>query len=500
MKHSIRHMALFCLGTLICSAVSAQRAEWYTTTEAQPMTRSRITLKSKATTDPLIHIDTQAQGPVFRTWGTTFNEMDWAALQLLTPQEREQILHNLFAPDGDLRFTGGRIGMNANDYALSWYSCDEVDGDFQLHYFNIDRDRQHIIPFIHAAQQHQPALTFWASPWSPPSWMKINHHYAVQSNPKNDLSPQLDRLLFEDGDRSVNEQVNPDKNLFPRRLTVNDYLIQDPRYLQTYANYFCRFIDEYAKENIPITMVMYQNEAYSYTPYPGCPWTPEGAIRFNMEYLAPTLQRQHPEVALYMGTFNTNRHDNVSQILSDPRMPANVKGVGIQWEGRQILPRLRRQFPQWEYICSESECGWGSFDWGAAEHTFELINHYLGHGCTQYYNWNAILCDQGESVWGWKQNALIQVNSQTRTFRYAPEYYAYMHYSRYIPSGSTLLGFKPEGADRMPVLAARTPQGQTVVVAANFNGEARSATIQVGRKYIETTLPAHSFHTFVVAR
>ena len=48
----------------------------------------------------------------------------------------------------------------ANDYARSWYSCDEVEGDFELRYFNINRDKQTIIPFIRAAQKYNPNLTF----------------------------------------------------------------------------------------------------------------------------------------------------------------------------------------------------------------------------------------------------------------------------------------------------------------------------------------------------
>ena len=35
-----------------------------------------------------------------------------------------------------------------------------------------------------------------------------------------------------------------------------------------------------------------------------------------------------------------------------------------------------------------------------------------------------ILTDKGESPWGWKQNALIRVDSEKRTFVYTPEYYA----------------------------------------------------------------------------
>ena len=48
--------------------------------------------------------------------------------------------------------------------------------------------------------------------------MKVNDHYAVQSNPYNDMDKRMDYLLFGDDDRSVNEQVNPDKNLFPAGL------------------------------------------------------------------------------------------------------------------------------------------------------------------------------------------------------------------------------------------------------------------------------------------
>ena len=84
-------------------------------------------------------------------------------------------------------------------------------------------------------------------------------------------------------------------------------------------------------------MVIYQNEAYSYTPYPGCPWTAEGTIRFNRDYLAPTLRRNHPEVKLYIGTFNTNRQDHVEKVLGDAGLRDCIDGVAFQWEGREIL-------------------------------------------------------------------------------------------------------------------------------------------------------------------
>ena len=66
-------------------------------------------------------------------------------------------MDDLFSPDGDLRFTRGRVSMNCNDYGSSWYSCDEVPGDLELRYFNIERDKRGIIPLIRAAQKHQDA-------------------------------------------------------------------------------------------------------------------------------------------------------------------------------------------------------------------------------------------------------------------------------------------------------------------------------------------------------
>lgn len=444
-------------------------------------------------------IDADVESPIvtFKKWGTTFNEQDWKALCMLSRNEQDEILHNAFSPDGQLKLNMGRISMNANDYALSWFSCSDVQGDFELKYFNIERDKLTIIPYIRAAQKYNPDMTFWMSPWSPPAWMKINNHYAVQSSKFSDMDPKLDRLLYCDDDRSDNEQVNPDKNLFPRRLAVQDYMIQSPRYLQCYADMFCRFIDLYAEQDINIGMIMYQNEAYSYTPYPGCPWTSEGILRFNMEYLAPTLRDKHPEVDLYLGTFNTNRYDHVKGLLEDPRMPSNIKGVGFQWEGGQILPRIRKEYPDYTYVSSESECGWGSFDWPAAEHTFHLINHYLGNGCSEYNNWNLILCDQGESAWGWRQNALIRVNSANRTFEYAPEYYSYRHYCSFIGNGAKILTTKASGDEKTPTLIALTPDNKYVVVAGNFSDKPRSVSVKLNKKYLNVTLNPHSMNTFI---
>lgn len=328
LKSTARCVTVLLSMLLSASVAPAQTFTHYETNDSLSWGK-KAHVKAQAISKSRLVVETDSDHPItiFRQWGTTFNEQDWRALCMLTRDEQDEILSRAFSLDGELGFSMGRISMNANDYALDWYSCSDVPGDFDLKHFNIERDKMTIIPYIRAAQKYNPEMTFWMSPWSPPSWMKINNHYAVQSSKYSDLDPKLDHLLFGDSDRSDNEQVNPDKERFPRRMAVQSFLIQDPRYLQCYADMFCKFIDLYEEQGVPINMVMYQNEAYSYTPYPGCPWIAEDIIRFNMDYLSPTLKSRRPDVELCLGTFNTNRFDHVDGLLSDTRMKEDRKSV-----------------------------------------------------------------------------------------------------------------------------------------------------------------------------
>lgn len=489
---------LLSLALITTHSAVAQKLKHYTTSEPSPWQQTTQSLSSKASQSPILTVTPDMQGHEFRAWGTCFNELDLDALQRLTPEAQNEVMHSLFAPDGDLHFTRGRLTMNANDYSRAWYSCDTVDGDFQLRYFNIEHDKANVIRLIHMAQRHQPGLTFWVSPWSPPAWMKINHDYPVVSSRYNRQPKEKDYLLFE-GIEAIDEDevkmAGQREGQFPRRLAVQNYMIQDPRYLQAYADMFCRFIELYAAEGIPIDMVMYQNEAYSYTPYPGCTWTAEGTIRFNRDYLVPSLRAKLPHVKTYIGTFNTNRLDYLERIVDS--LQDHVEGIGLQWEGRDNIVAIRQRYPDLHLVSSESECGNGSMDWAAGEHTFHLLADYIGHGCDEYFIWNFILTGQGESTWGWKQNALIQVDSATNTHRYTAEYYAVKHFSNLVPPGSHMVSYASrDETGGTPVVVFRKADGRHVVVCANLSQQAKNITIGIKQKYLNIQMPPHTFHSF----
>ena len=142
-------------------------------------------------------------------------------------------------------------------------------------------------------------------------------------------------------------------------------------------------------------------------------------------------------------------------------------------------------------------------DWNAAEHTFFLLSDNLGNGISEYYNWNFILQDNGKSSWGWTQNALIQVDSKTNQHRLTQEYYAFMHFSHFITEGTRLLAYNKQGMGERQrskdvyTLLFRTKEGKHIVTAANFADQPRALSIQMGRKFLNVKLPAHSLNTFV---
>ena len=85
-------------------------------------------------------------------------------------------MNNLFTRNGTgIGLSFMRTPMGASDLARTHYSYDDMPAgqtDPTLASFSLTRDEQQLIPFAKAAQAVKSDLRFWASPWSPPTWMK----------------------------------------------------------------------------------------------------------------------------------------------------------------------------------------------------------------------------------------------------------------------------------------------------------------------------------------
>ena len=356
----------------------------------------------------------QAGRPI-EGFGACFNELGWTSLSALGEQDRESVLRELFDPAAGARFNYCRMPIGTNDFATEAYSYDETDGDFKLNHFSIEHDRQTLIPFIHAAQRHQPKLRLWASPWTPPSWMKRNRFYAEAKG--------FPAIGFKDNGIRP-EQIGHEGE---------DMFIQEPRYFEAYARYFGRFIDAYREEGIPVGMVMPQNEFNSAQNFPSCTWTAEGLARF-IHYLGPEMQKRGVDV--FFGTLERGNQRLLETVMADKSVAQFIKGVGVQWAGKNALPAIHREFPELAMFQSEQECGDGRNTWSYTSYCWQLMKHYLRSGVSGYMYWNISNDLTGSSSWGWKQNALVSVNTSAKTYRLNHDYYLMKHLTHFVDVGA----------------------------------------------------------------
>lgn len=422
-----------------------------------------------------VRVATETEYQVIDGFGACFNELGWDALALLNADDRQQVFQDFFGSSDtsqrSMGFTHCRMPVAANDFARDWYSYNETPNDFAMDNFSIERDQSSLIPYIKEAQKHQPDLMIWASPWSPPSWMKTNGHYAqnVYSN-----SEQSNGLA---ADKTVNEG--------------QDGFIQEEKYFKAYALYFRKFIEAYRSQGIDISMVMPQNEFNSNQVFPSCVWTPEGLARF-----IPHLYEQVGQlgVELFFGTMERPDTQLFERAYADPNVKSVIKGVGFQWAGRDAVKFLHYTHPELKLFQTEQECGDGKNDWRLARYAWDLMRDYMESGVNVYEYWNMALVKGQASSWGWKQNSLISVDPQTKSYQFTPDYYMLKHVCHFVKPGAQRVDAKSwTGYDN--ALAFVNPDGEQVIIIQNDLPETLPIRIGIAGNVLMAKLPANSLNT-----
>ncbi len=398
-------------------------------------------------------------------FGGCFNEMGWSALQLLQEPQKSNVIRDLFNEKG-LNLNIGRVPIGANDFSYGYYSLDDSINDYSMEYFSIERDKKYLIPYIKLACKYQSHLNLWASPWTPPSWMKNNNHYACEPGVGNKLRRGLK------GKEGVNQFVMNDSTL------------------TAYSKYFVKFVKAYKDEGIQIKAIQPQNEFNSCQVFPSCVWTPSALSQFIGNYLGPRFEKNKIKTEIWFGTIERPNIANIDTVLSNDKCQKYIKGLGFQWGGREAVNESHKKYPEMRIMQTENECGDGSNDWKAAERTFKLMKYYFDAGANSYMYWNLILDKNSTSFWGWKQNALITIDTRKKKYSLNPEYFVFKHFSHFITPGSKLV--KSDGNN---ILSFLTPDDELVIVIYNPDKDSHIVTLKVGNNKLEIKLQGETFNT-----
>lgn len=384
-------------------------------------------------------------------WGCCISEICAKAIFSLGEEQQKHIFDELFGIEG-CGFEYCRLSIGANDFAESWYSYNETEGDYEMRNFSIERDYKYIIPSVKEAQKRNKDISFFASPWSPPTWMK-----------------------------------------FPKAYNYGR-LVGTPENLKAYALYFRKYLESYKNEGINIAAVCPQNEFFADQKFPSCVYSAKELEQF----MCCLIDEVKDITDIYYGTCNGPdpyseyglHNEYLNYLMQNKKIHDNIKGAAFQWNGKYAIMQAKEDYPQLDFIQSECQCGDGENSWDYAMYTCSLLHHYTVNGARANVYWNMALENDGVSTWGWRQNSLISVKDGEYTFN--PEFYVMKHFSQFVKKGAILLSTKGEMSSN--TTAFKNPDGSIAAVIMNPFEFEKTVTINQ-TNYI---LPPRSFNSIVI--
>ena len=320
--------------------------------------RPRKSISDDAVT---VVVDPEQRFQSIEGFGGAFTESAGIVFSQLSTEKQQEVLRAYFDADKGHGYRLCRTHINSCDFSEGNYAYTEVDGDVELKHFSIERDHKYLIPLIKRAQAvaADDEIKLLASPWSPPAWMKTTGQMTQGGKLK-------------------------------------------PEYRDAWARYYCRYIEEYEKEDIPIWGLTVQNEPQAVQRWESCIYSAEEERDFVRDYLGPSLHRsglQHVKLIVW----DHNRDllfDHASTVFDDPVASKYVWGAGFHWyvsDEYHHAGMLRDFYPDKKLLFTEG-CLEGAprlDDWTAGEHYARSMINDLNHGVVGWIDWNLMLNTKG---------------------------------------------------------------------------------------------------------
>ena len=365
-------------------------------------------------------------------------------LAQMNPDKRKDVLADIYGKDG-LNLSIARLAIGSCDYSAEIYTYDDVPGDVELKHFSIERDRKYIIPMIKEILKIRPDLRFYASPWSPPGWMKTGG------------------------------------------FICGGYM--RTKYIDVYADYIIKYLEAYEAEGIHISAVTPQNEpdVDQYGKFPACIWNPDQEAEYIFK-LSEKLKAKGMDVDIWFHDHNFNGWRRVGWMLDEyPELKKCCSSAAFHYYFGciEMIDAIKKEHPDIHFQfteggprlkdCYDSDwCKWGT-----------MMAKALNHGCESFTGWNLMLDVEGRPNIGHCYCAgLVTLDSRTKELSYSGQYRAFRHFAHFIQNGAEIYRSEPmnEGHEissfrelkfETVSCAAKNLDGSFVINVINPNDEKR---------------------------
>jgi glucosylceramidase len=452
---------------MISPANAVLKAKWRSSTESAPWANEvNLPITDYSAGSSEILLDTAVKYQTIDGWGGSPNEVGTIALHRLPEKLQDSVIGALFDTVWGCKFNMIRLPIACTDFSASSFSYDDlpagVTTDYTMSRFSIDRDKPGTIAFTKRAQEINPELRVWGSPWTAPPWMKNNNKWETGINNSDECAVK-----------------------------------QTPEVLAAYALYFSKTVTAYKAEGLRFFALSFQNEPRVCQRFPSTRWSGGATMQnFMKNYLRPRMNADHPDVELWTPTMNVADTTYYAPMLNDTSN--HITAACFQYEGINAIKWVNTRYPKLKKYATELVCGNGTNLWSyAMTITFPDVKFYIENGAGGAFQWNLILEKNGESgpTTDSRQNCMIAMDTTIKRIKFTSQYYALKHFSYYIRPGSRII--KATGTFKNHVSAKNT-NGSIAVVAQNNNTTAQTVRIKFGTKMASASLPPSSFGSFLI--
>ena len=405
----------------------------------------------------LISVYPNIQYQTITGFGGAFTEAAAVTLNKLSLENQEKILKLYFDPQEGIGYNFGRVAINSCDFSLENYTY-VTEGDQTLESFDIERDKQAVIPMIKGALKYNE-IDIFASPWSPPAYMKTTN----QMNNGGKLKKE---------------------------------------YYELWSEYYVKFIQAYQSNGIEIKTITVQNEPFKPHRWESCPYTAEEERDFVKYHLGKKMQDLGVDILFW--DHNKERVvDRAITMFSDEQTKNYIRGIAFHWYSGDYFEELEmfhKLYPDKDLIFSE---GCYEYSRGVSDarkvgemYAHDMIGNFNNY-CNAFCDWNLLLNEQGgPNHVGNYCDAPIMADTANDTFEVHTSYYYIGHFSKYVQKGARRIGSSKFGTN-IETVSFQNPNGSVVSIVLNRTSEDISFTFKIGENMIECIAQEHSIATYI---